>query len=39
MRKTESEVKVRARATRDKKREKNTKILNTSATVTVHIKY
>ena len=34
MRKSESEVRVRA--TRDKEREKITKILNASATVTVH---
>ena len=35
MRKMESEVRVRA--TRDKEREKITKILNVSAIVTVHI--
>ena len=35
MRKMESEVRVRA--TRDKEREKITKILNACATITVHI--
>ena len=35
MRKTESEVRVRA--TKDKEREKITKILNASATIIVHI--